>query len=329
MAEDGEHVVAFSPVSPTNWALIIEEPWKTVASPLLRYTESGSLVLVPIVIFSLFAIWFGTRKIIQPLSAFQNQANLFTQGDYDAFENPVGGIDEIQTLQITFIDMAEEVENAQQTLKNFLGMVTTGQEDERKRLARELHDETLQSLIALNQRVMMVRKKTGEIGLQEALIEIESMIAQAMQELRRLTRALRPIYLEDLGLVAALEALAFETGEAAEIPVNFMFEGTERRVPDNVEIALFRISQEALTNIVRHSMASKAGMVISYKTDEIVLTITDNGKGFEPPIKPTELSNIGHYGLLGIHERAELIGANVKILSEINQGTKLIVQVPM
>ncbi len=327
-ADDGEHVVAFSPVTPTNWALVIEEPWKAIASPLLRYSESGSLILVPIVVFALFALWFATIRIIQPLNTFQSQAILFTQGDYEAFKKPVGGIDEIQTLQNTFIDMAEEVENTQETLKRYLNIITSGQEDERKRLARELHDETLQSLIALNQRVMMLRGQAVQAGLQDAFLEIEAMLAQTMQELRRLTRALRPIYLEDLGLDAALESLANETSEAVDIPITFKSRGSERRLPDNIEIALYRISQEALKNIARHAGASSAELSISYEDNEIIMTIADNGKGFDPPMNPRALSIIGHYGLLGIHERAELIGAKFSIQSSIDVGTTLMVKIP-
>ena len=300
-ADDGEHVVAFSPVTPTNWALVIEEPWKAIASPLLRYSESGSLILVPIVVFALFALWFATIRIIQPLNTFQSQAILFTQGDYEAFKKPVGGIDEIQTLQNTFIDMAEEVENTQETLKRYLNIITSGQEDERKRLARELQD---------------------------AFLEIEAMLAQTMQELRRLTRALRPIYLEDLGLDAALESLANETSEAVDIPITFKSQGSERRLPDNIEIALYRISQEALKNIARHAGASSAELSISYEDNEIIMTIADNGKGFDPPMNPRALSIIGHYGLLGIHERAELIGAKFSIQSSIDVGTTLMVKLP-
>lgn len=328
LADDGEHVIAFSPVAPTNWALVIEEPWKSIASPLLRYSESGSLILVPIVIFALFALWFATIRIIQPLNEFQNQVMLFTQGNYEAFKKPVGGIDEIRTLQTAFIDMAEEVENTQETLKKFLNIITSSQEDERKRLARELHDDTLQSLIALNHRVMMVKRQAVQAGLQDAFSEIEAMLAQTMQELRRLTRALRPIYLEDLGLDAALESLSLETSEVVDIPISFTSQGHGRRLPDNIEIALYRISQEALNNIARHSGASKAEVSLSYNTGDIVMTISDNGKGFDPPKNPRDLSNIGHYGLLGIYERAELIGAKFSIESDTDVGTTIIVQIP-
>ena len=326
--EGGEHVIVYSPISTTNWALVIDEPWREITSPLLRYSESGSLILLPIVIFALIAIWFGTLKIIQPLRAFQAQAGMFTQGDFKAFNEPVGGIEEIQTLQTTFIGMAEEVEKAQQVLTRYLNVVTKGQEEERKRLARELHDDTLQSLIALNQRIMIARRVADNSDLQGSLTEIETMLGKTMQELRRLTRALRPIYLEDLGLVSALESLGLEMSESIGIPILFKLEGIERRLPDNIEIALYRITQEAISNISKHAGASKAKIAISYNDTNLLLQIEDDGEGFDPPKNLGELASIGHYGLLGIHERADLINADYQIKSESGHGTTITIQVP-
>jgi len=326
--EGGEHVIVYSPISTTNWALVIDEPWREITSPLLRYSESGSLILLPIVIFALIAIWFGTLKIIQPLRAFQAQAGMFTQGDFKAFNEPVGGIEEIQTLQTTFIGMAEEVEKAQQVLTRYLNVVTKGQEEERKRLARELHDDTLQSLIALNQRIMIARRMADNGDLRGSLIEIETMLGKTMQELRRLTRALRPIYLEDLGLVSALESLGLEMSESIGIPILFKLEGIERRLPDNIEIALYRITQEAISNISKHAGASKAKIAISYNDTNLLLQIEDDGEGFDPPKNLGELASIGHYGLLGIHERADLINADYQIKSESGHGTTITIQVP-
>ncbi len=223
--------------------------------------------------------------------------------------------------------MAQEVEEAQQTLKKYLGMITAGQEDERKRLARELHDDTLQSLIALNQRVMMVKRMAGAIGLQDALQEIEAMVSQTMDELRRLTRALRPIYLEDLGLVTALETLAHETAQTSDVQVEFKASGEERRLPDATEIAVFRISQEALSNIVRHSDATHAEISINYQLNSLELIIADNGVGFNLPENLSDLSNRGHFGLLGMQERAELIGAKLELTSQAGAGTQLTLMV--
>lgn len=328
MVAGSEHVVAFNPVLPTGWALVIEEPWDSVASPLLRYTESGPLVLVPIVIFSLIALWFSARQIIQPLRELEAQSAALAWGDFEAVKEPVGGIDEIISLQKTLIDLAQKVQNAQQSLRSYIGTITEGQEEERRRLARELHDETLQSLIALNQRVLLVRRSTKDENAAIGLDEIQELIGHAMQELRRLTRALRPLYLEDLGLVAALDTLAGETGEETGTPVEFFRRGTERRLPDHTEIAIYRIVQEALSNITRHAQAGSAAISLVYQDDEVLLTITDDGKGFEAPENPSELSHEGHFGLLGIYERAELIDAHFNIHSEIGQGSQLIIKIP-
>jgi signal transduction histidine kinase len=221
------------------------------------------------------------------------------------------------------------VQRAQASLREYIGKITQGQEDERKRLARELHDETLQSIIALNQRVQLAKQLVGEENIQESLVEIQQMIDHTMQELRRLTRALRPLYLEDLGLVAALEMLAQETGEISGIPVRFYQRGSESRLPDQAEIAIYRIVQEALSNITRHAQAESAAISLVYQPDEVLLTITDDGRGFEVSDNLTEFSTNGHFGLLGICERAELIGAKINIQSEKGKGSQLYIQLPL
>ncbi|HSG16983.1 MAG TPA: hypothetical protein VLE70_11765, partial [Anaerolineae bacterium] len=135
-----EHVIAFSPISPVNWALVFEEPWRAVADPLLRTTELAPLVLVPILVIALVGLWFGVRQIVQPLQSLEQKATELAWGDFEAIEEPVGGISEIQRLQTELIHMAQKVKAAQQNLRGYLGAVTAGQEEERRRLARELHD---------------------------------------------------------------------------------------------------------------------------------------------------------------------------------------------
>jgi len=160
------------------------------------------------------------------------------------------------------------------------------------------------------------------------LEELETLIEQTINDLRRTTRALRPIYLEDLGLVAALEMLARETGQGSGQPVEFSSSGSERRLPPEVELALYRMVQEALNNAVHHAQARRITVCIDFSTPNPVLEIFDDGKGFEVPKTPAEFAPQGHFGLLGLYERAELIGAHLEIKSSTGKGTHLWIHLP-
>jgi signal transduction histidine kinase len=329
MVEGNEHVIAFSPVLPTNWALVIEEPWDAVASPLLRYTEAGPLVLVPVLAFALAALWFGTRQIIQPLKELESRSSALAWGDFQAVEEPVGGISEISRLQNALVHLAGKVQSAQQGLRGYIGAITAGQEEERRRLARDLHDDTIQSLIALNQKVHLARRSLEENNTGETLDEIQELIYHIIRDLRRLTGALRPLYIEDLGLTAALDMLARETSKANRIPVHFISEGNERRLSAPEEMTLFRMAQEGLSNITRHAQATQATLSLTYSSEAVVLIISDDGQGFDVPESPAEFAPQGHFGLLGMHERAELIGARLEIQSLPREGTKLLVTIQL
>ena len=325
-AEDGEHVVAYTPVLPMNWALVVEEPWEMVASPLLSYTQMAPLVLVPVLLLTLFALWFGIRQIVQPLQALERQADALAWGNYQAVEKPVGGIGEIRHLQKGLIHMAKKVRAAQQSLHGYIGAITAGQEEERLRLARELHDDTIQSLIALKQRVQLAQMNQKNGSTAQSLEELEDLTEKTIDNLRRVTRALRPIYLEDLGLLAALEMLTREVSQISGIPVEFNVSGLEQRLAQKIELPLYRIVQEALSNVARHAEASRASVDISFKPQDVLLEVVDNGQGFEVPRSPAEFAPGGHYGLLGLYERAELIEADLSIESTIGEGTRVAVR---
>ena len=318
-----EHVVAYSPIEAAGWALITEEEWEMVISPSLQLTQMAPLVIVPAFILAVIAIWFGAKQIVQPLQKLESKAAALAWGDFEAIQEPVGGISEVQHLQMELTEMSRKVQAAQEGLHDYIGAITSAQEDERMRLARELHDDTIQAVIALKQRVQLAQKSIKEQNGRQSLKELETLAEQTIENLRRLTRALRPIYLEDLGLVTALEMLTREISQSNPLIVEFQRTGNERRLSREVELSLYRIAQEALNNVVKHSRATHADLSIRYSGSEVTLVIKDNGNGFVAPASPTEFATNGHFGLLGIHERVDLIGARLGIESTQGQGTKI------
>ena len=324
-ASDREHVVAYSPISITGWVLITEEEWAMVISPSLQLTQMAPLVLVPAFILALIALWFGARQIVQPLQRLESKAAALAWGDFNAIKETVGGIAEVQHLQSELAAMSLKVQAAQEGLHDYIGAITSAQEEERLRLARELHDDTIQAVIALKQRVQLAEKSVRDQQARQSLKELETLAEQTIENLRRLTRALRPIYLEDLGLVTALEMLSRETSQADHLHVHFTKRGPERRLPHEVELALYRIAQEALNNVLRHSKAQHAALQIDFADKEIKLEINDDGIGFEMPKSPTDFAPNGHFGLLGMRERADLIGGRFEVHSKVGVGTRLTV----
>ena len=321
-----EHVVAYSFIAPTGWALITEEEWEMVTSPSLQITQMAPLVIVPAFILALIALWFVATRIVQPLQKLEIKAAALAWGDFDAIKDSVGGISEVQHLQKELTEMSRKVQAAQEGLRDYIGAITSAQEEERLRLARELHDDTIQSVIALKQRVQLAQNSVKDQPTRRTLSELEILSEQTIENLRRMTRALRPIYLEDLGLVTALEMLARETSQNNLLDVDFQKSGGEQRLSHEVELALYRIAQEALNNVVHHSQARRADLHILFGETEVELEVSDNGIGFDMPKSPTDFASNGHFGLLGIRERADLIGARLEVQSEAGSGTRLSVR---
>ncbi len=326
-AQNGEHVVVYTMIGRFRWGLLIEEPWEEVASPQLEITHLAPLAMIPVILLAMFALLFAFRHIVRPLRLLAKQASSLGWGDYIEIEQPVGGIEEIRSLQLELIHMAHKVRTAQRSLHSYIGAITTGQEEERRRLARELHDDTIQSLISLKQKIQLVEMDYSDPPVAEALGKLSAFTERTIEDVRRMVRDLRPIYLEDLGLVAALQMLVNETNEASGIPITFENHGKERRLDPSVELALYRIVQEALSNITRHSGATRASVALRYDVAEIEVVILDNGKGFRVPSSPAEFAPGGHYGLLGMFERATLTGGTLQVRSAPDEGAQIIINV--
>ena len=326
----GHDVIATSALIPAaGWMLVQEERWKETLSPLMRYSQAAPLALVPGLLIAIGAVWLGIQRIVYPLRRLEAQATELAWGDFAAIDHPVGGIAEIRHLQGTLQHMTKRVQAAQASMRDYIGAITQAQEDERRRLARELHDQTSQSLVALGHREQMLKPYLKDDPAASALLaEIRTMIGETIDDLRRIVRALRPIYLEELGLTPALQMLTHDLGMDDKMVVHFEKMGTPQRLIPEHEMALYRIAQEALNNAWRHSGASEIRFTIQFEPSQVAITVRDNGKGFAAPQRAAELDASGqrHFGITGMVERAALIGAHLQVKSEPGAGTTITVK---
>jgi len=219
----------------------------------------------------------------------------------------------------------------QDNLRYYLQEITRAQEEERKRIARELHDVTAQALYALNRQVdNFARGNTNLLTDNAAFLEsLGKQIKEVLQDVRRFGQDLRPPMLDDLGLLAALRWLVSELKEQHGIEADLRVLGTERRFTPETELVLFRIAQEAMRNVGRHSQASKAEATIEFGDDRIRVSIKDNGVGFHLPESLEDLSRTGKLGLIGMQERMRLLDGSIKIESEPGKGTTVMVEIPI
>ena len=326
-ASDGEHIVAYTQIESTDWALVLEEPVQQVLSMRLNSTLIAPLTVLPLLGVMLLAVWFGGRQIVRPLQLLAQRADSFGDEDYDVAATSVGGISEIRHLEQHLQTMAERVSKAQRSLRSYAGAVTLGQEEERRRLARELHDGAIQTLTVMHQEVQLAKWDASN-GTGSMLAQIDTQIADLTREMRRMIRAMRPSYLEELGLVAALETLSQEYSDAWNFPITFEVDGEEVRLDTDEELALYRISQEALNNIRQHAEATQAIVYLNFGKSLTRMTILDDGRGFDAPQSLAETATAGHFGLIGVFERAELIQAEVAIHSTRGRGTEFCITIP-
>jgi len=326
-----EHVISYAPILSLRGGVLIEEPWIDETEPILRYTLLTPLLILTIAVASLMLLELGWRRVVRPLQILGQRAIRLAWGDFQAIQQPVGGVGEIEDLQRILQEMAEQIRRYQGGMRDYIAALTRAQEEERQRMARELHDELVQSLVAIAQRIRLIEWQLppGPEGeeLRRALQALSGMIRQTIQEVRRLIQALRPLYLEELGLVSALEALMESTAREG-LEVTLEVSGEERRLPAEMELALYRIAQEGLSNVIRHAQARQVTLRLAFGAEGITLTLEDDGVGFVPPETPGELAMRGHFGLMGMYERAARLGGHFSIRSAPGQGTRIVAFLP-
>ncbi len=329
-----------------------------VDSKLLNKQVREQTLIMLVIAGVTFIILGGTltymfrSAIVNPMSKLMVSARRIAEGDLSA-RVEIQRDDEMGIMARSFNEMAERVEQHASALEvskkeleetvqertrqlqetvgirgQLLERLITAQEEERHRVARELHDEAGQALSAI---MLDLARAIDELpseaaGAKQRLLQSRSLAAQTLAEIRKLIYDLRPEVLDQLGLAPALRSYVKSRLEAKKIKVRFSFSGLEDRLPSRMEITLFRIIQEATTNIVRHSGASRVNIKVAATDSRVTATIEDDGEGFdvEAALQASE-----SWGLRGIRERVSVVGGQLTIESEPGQGTRIQFQIPL
>lgn len=236
-------------------------------------------------------------------------------------EERTGELSRVNENLQTEISKHKESEAARLEL---LRRLVTAQEEERRRISRELHDQTGQQLAALLLGLKTLNNATnnGSTSLHKSLLQLQNLTERLVEDAHHLAWELRPTALDDLGLEIALSNYVEKWSERNSITLDFHSGLNKLRLPPPVETAVFRIVQEALTNVLKHAQASRVSVMLEYRYDELLVIVEDNGRGFQPEVETDGL------GLIGIHERVALVKGKLNIESAPGLGTTLAIRIP-
>ena len=278
------------------------------------------------------------RNALRPMDALQHTVEHIDRGDTDVRALVEGiGDPQLQRFARALDTMLERLaaqtrllEANEARLRQLSGQVLSVQEEERKRIARELHDDTSGALARVLLNVEMCEDALPEDlrEIREKMSGTRILTAQTLENVRKMIFDLRPTLLDDLGLAAAVHWYAKSNLEPADIQVQFEASSNLGRASPTIETALFRIAQEAITNIIRHADARHARIELAREQSRWVLVVQDDGRGFDAAATG-EASGNHRWGLFGVQERVQLLGGAFSIQSSVGKGTTLRVEIPV
>ena len=355
---DGD-VAAAAHVATLPWAVLIRQPEaEALSAAATLQRRLAALAPVLFAVTALFA-WGAARSLRRPLAVLNSAAERIAAGDLERpipplADDEVGhlgaslesmrtalsrSMEEVRlanldlerrvaerTRELTELSQRLEMRDAQRS--RLLRRVIGAQEDERKRIARELHDETCQMVASVSMRLDAALAAPAP-ELPRRLSDAKALAGATLDGLHRLIFDLRPSVLDDLGLLPAIRWYAARHLESRGVSVRCETEGEERRLPLEVETAVFRIVQEALNNIARHADAGTVLIQIALTWDRLSIEIEDDGKGFDPTDAASPSPTGRGLGLLGMRERVELLGGTLTLDASPGHGTRLALSVPI
>ncbi|MEC0183510.1 MULTISPECIES: sensor histidine kinase [Paenibacillus] len=216
--------------------------------------------------------------------------------------------------------------------RQFIGLkIILAQEEERKRISREIHDGPAQLLAHLVLRTEIVERMIAKQEfkmVQDEIVDLKKQVRSSLEEMRKVIFNLRPMALDDLGLIPTLRKYVQDFEEKTKIRALFETRGKEHRLSSAMEAAIYRLIQEALTNAAKHAYPTYVLVEITYQAQLVKIVVQDNGLGFKPELFQQKSKDHGHFGLIGMRERVELLEGRMEIESAENQGTKIVIHIP-
>jgi signal transduction histidine kinase len=321
----GAFLLAHAAVSNGVWQLELSQPREEALAPVFRLRRvlvGSTLLLIP---FAILVAAVTARSIRGPVLAMTAAAERLARGDFTAVVPPAGE-DEIGRLADALEQLRKALE-ADDRRSRLLKRVISAQEEERRRIARELHDETTQQLTVLAMQLGLAN--ADDAHTQELLARSRALVATMIDDVHRVIYDLRPSMLDDLGLLPAVRAYAEKRLGRTGIDVNCEFPPAMPPLSPEVTTALYRVAQEALTNIARHARATAVLIACTLNDAHVVLEIEDDGVGFVPARVSQPRETGEGLGLLGMRERLALLGGRLEIESEPGRGTRVIAMAPL
>ena len=294
--------------------------------------RSTTLTIVFVLIgiaLSLTVNYLVLQAAFEPVANLERAAIAVREGDFSvrvessAFADP-----QFTEFAATFNATLDEIAADRDQLRHLASQVIRAQEQERKRIARELHDDTAQVLFAQLLRIAAF-KSSASPEIREIAEGLEETTVEAIEGVRRMAVELRPPALDDLGLLAALGDLAQRFMDQRGIEVDYQARGSRGRLPAEVELVLYRVAQEAMTNIAKHAGATRVWIDLDRDADDVTLSVLDNGRGFDPAIaRESDERGLG-LGLFGMEERVSLVGGTFSIWPRQGGGTEIFAFIPL
>jgi len=274
-------------------------------------------------------------EIVRSGEVFSHDISLETATGRKVWVEPVCGIvassNETSVIQVLLRDVTER-RARQLGLETYARRIMQAQEEERRRIARELHDSSLQSVVLLCRQLDVFELKAGDqlpVALQELMSDTRASAESIADELRRFSRDLRPSILDDLGLVPAIRWLVTDLEDRTGVRGELVSIGSIGRLAPDIELGVFRMAQEAMHNVERHAQASTVSLRLTREDSRLVLVVEDDGRGMQIDQHIPSPVRSGKLGLLGMQERARLLDGTVKIVSAPGTGTRVEVTVPI